>query len=219
MPPEDALAPGNSACASTDTSTLATEVSKGPRVMDPLYEKKSEYRKLVKLMRGAKWRSFDANRFPWQTRIIIDELLDLAVETRAHVEIFKGMSTRTFYGKGLHERCRKLVQREGTARVIFAEHDETDSFWRELRDEFKDRLQVLAMDEHDPDLYHYCLVQGPDGQQEEWAYRLEFPHPRWEGGVTDLAPERPARFSFNDPELARRIKKYSAELAQIAKPL
>ncbi len=213
MTSDDASTQPDSPCGSGDTSSLATDLPTESRAMDPLYEAKLKYRNLVNLMRGAKRRSFDANRFPWQTRIIIDELLDLAVNEHAHVEIFKGLSTGVFYQDRLRERCQTLVQHGGSARVIFSEHDQGDSRWRDLATKSEGKLQVLAMKAPDPELYHYCLVVGED------AYRLEFPHPLWEGDVTDVVPERPARFSFNDPELAQRIKKYSDELAQIAKPL
>ncbi len=136
-------------------------------------------------MRVTKTLGFDFNRFPWQTRIVIHELLGLAVQDRAHVEILKGFSSQMFCGDGLRQWCRKVLQCGGPVRTILAEHDDEGSFLRDLQVEFRDHLTVMAMYEYDPDLYHYCLVGDS-------AYRLEYPHSRWDGGLPIRSQSAPS---------------------------
>lgn len=173
----------------------------------------------VALMRYAAYVSvapvFHANRFPWQSRhIVVENLMDIARETRKPIRVFKCARTVEFYGDGFFSAIDTAAQSGCDIEVIFAQPIESEEAarWKMIRRTCPNNLLLFYVSQYDKTLFHYCLV----GDE---AYRLEFPHPLYTGAVTDNKPERPARFSFNDQEVGRSILVYHDLLKQTAERL
>lgn len=119
------------------------------------------------------------------------------------------MPVRQFYDEAIYQLYQDIDEAGGSVHIIFARAlsgAELDS-WKSLIAKLGDGLAVLTMNQ-DIELHHYCLVGDS-------AYRLEAIHSKWDPKsepISDTAPERPARFSFNDPDLGKRIKEYDKAL-------
>ncbi len=195
---------------STSTQTTNDE-EMSPRELARFKLQRGSFESRVDAMRRVGSPGFDINRFPWQSRIVVDALFDVALERRVSVEMCVSLPPTIFYGEDFRRSTLALLKGMIKLRIIFANPIGTKEAeqWYSWHRKFPSQLSVLAMTEYDPEVHHYCLVG-------DFAYRFEFCHPRWEGAVTRFEPLRPARFSFNDKDMGKRLKKYASVLARYA---
>lgn len=171
-----------------------------------------EFRTFWKKVHGMyvnKEESYQLNRFPWQSQMISKRLLDFALEDKLNVQLCFSMPADDFYPR-LRTQVSALLKRGASSvRIVFAQPPNEDqyAYWIAMRKRYSAKLKLHAANEYDSAVLHYCLVGDS-------AYRIEFPHEKRTGPVTNLKPERPARFSFNDVSLGKRIKTYSDQLAR-----
>jgi hypothetical protein len=146
-----------------------------------------------------------ANRFPWQSRMAIEKLLDFALQHKLRVSILSGGGPEGFYDESLAKKLREcksagcqpiriLIWQKDTADISPALMGLSEAGAIDLRisgtDEFADRIP------------HFVLV----GDQ---AFRQEAAHRRFakETVFTETDPQIPARIDFHDKETGERLQK------------
>lgn len=203
---------------SEDSSIFEREVPPPLEKPDPAKRKKWQgFQEQIHKMRQEQSRSVGINRFPWQSRLVVKELMKLAISRRGTVNMCVGMPIREFYGKYFHNYDQELLDTGGSIVLILADPPSftTREYWQKRTSTSSGRLSVYSMREYNPRYPHFCLV-------EDFAYRVETPHARWDEdreAVTDETPERPARFSFNDPQFGRELQEYAKFLISRASPI
>jgi hypothetical protein len=156
---------------------------------------------------------YGCNRFHWQATYVIDNLLEFALERHLPIRVFKGTSSSAYYGHDFYARLCSAANVVSPVELVFAERlsSPEQMIWQNRQTQSAGRLRVYHLAEYDETMYHHFLAGDA-------AYRLEFPHVRptketqecW--AATGGQPERPARFSFNDPELGKLIGEYHRSL-------
>lgn len=169
------------------------------------------FAELVHTLRIGEVRGYSTNRFRWQSRIVVSELLSLANEQGLPVYVFAGTPDCVFYGADFFAKYRNAAQNGSDILIIFAEPpaDEVREAWKSLVKELggpssAGSVDVRYLSKYNDALSHFHLVG-------DRAYRLEQPHPRLNPedrkNLSDVFPERRARFSFNDVALGASIRK------------
>jgi len=148
-----------------------------------------------------------SNKYPWQTRLAIRELLGLARETKAQVRLLTGTGTDMAYGRDDLAKPMRLALEEGChVRILVwndAQHP-VGSVLAQLAKDFPAGLEIkmsgtrLASDK----IPHFLTV-GED------ANRLEIPHPPYDNiEFTEDSPETRASICFNAAEGTRGLNTY-----------
>lgn len=151
----------------------------------------------VRRMRIVPYPEFDFNSYPFMARIIVEELFAYAQEPpKKEVRMFTGDITSEFYGCELiFDKIREIATQGIKFNIILAKPPDGQHLasWQKLMTESSGKVQVRMKPQYSAELHHLILV-GED------AYRKEAPHKEddYEGDVTELEPERPARFAFHD---------------------
>lgn len=192
-------------CHSADVGGVSPTVDG----VDPIEVR--EFERKVVTMRDNRARGVEVNRFPWQTRIVVRALMEMAEFNGWPVRMFKGTAEPGFY-EDLFSAISRVLDTGAHVELVFSEplSGGVRSKWAELLGDkrFANTFSLRHLAKYDERLFHYVLV-GED------AYRLEFPHQRT-AFVDARSPERPARFSFNDPAMAAGIAEYAKQIASIS---
>ena len=158
--------------------------------------------KFVEKMRRVPEPDHYYNHFPWQARIVVDNILTSAERNNEDVKIFLGDVNREFYGIDFFDRIREFAEKGCRFDIILAAPPEEKKLtaWHELAG--IDGIRVRTKPEYSETLCHLVFSGS--------AYRIERPHGRLREGmeVTEVAPERNARFGFHENEYVRRLEAY-----------
>lgn len=160
------------------------------------------FKEYVQLMRETATGRASYNRFPWQARIVVDEILNYAMERDLPLKIFTSDHDMQFYGEATFLRFVDLAVQGQDVQIVIAEPPKGASLdtWRRLADRH-DKISVRAKKRYDHKLCHFCLA----GKE---TYRVERPHGPERGQVTPLSPECPARFAFNNRDEGQALSDY-----------
>ncbi len=149
----------------------------------------------VRRMRIVPYPEYDYNVYPFMSRIIVDELFAFAqVHPKKKIKMFTGDIRSEFYGGDfLFDRISDFARKDIKFNIILAKPPDGQYLarWQKLIAESSGNVQVRTKPQYNDRLCHLLLV-GEDG------YRKEAFHEDYEGDVTELEPERPARFAFHD---------------------
>lgn len=148
----------------------------------------------------------EVNRFPWQSRIIVRELLRKALKTKEEVRAFFSPRAIDFYPR-LYRDLDLILSNGNVIKVYLTQPPELDerNEWKSLEAKYPGLLKVKEMKSYNSELQHFWLVGNS-------AYRFESAHVQRNFGldpVTQFEPERPACFSFNDIDTGRALFSYS----------
>ncbi|QDT57296.1 hypothetical protein Pan44_53640 [Caulifigura coniformis] len=152
-------------------------------------------------------------RFPWQTKVAFQELLQLAIDTQKRsrgvvVRVLTGSFCSEVYGPPVAEKFEQFLAAGGDVRIIVWNDSYAKSEWliRSLERQGKLECRISGTTENGEKLSHLFVV-GKD------AYRLESPHPAYrELKVTDSEPEILSRICFSDSKGAAILAKYFDDL-------
>lgn len=157
------------------------------------------------------------NRFPWQSRIAMEELTQLAIENlkSSGTETIRILTSRfpwEVYGQvPLRSSLEEFLKLGGQVRVLI---------WTESLDRNEILLEALQSCAIENGL-RYLVSGTEEGGEElhhmfvvgESAYRFEAPHVSFKNvEFSELSPEVPARISFNDAETASHLIGYFEKL-------
>lgn len=158
------------------------------------------FEKYVRKMRTSSDPDHDYNHFPFQCRTVVDNILIYAEEYPQEVKIFLGDINREFYQTLLFDRIKELSKKGCTFDIVLAKPQtgERLSSWQELN--ALEGVRVRVKPKYNNQLCHLILVGS--------AYRVEVPHPPLQEKVTDLIPERNARFGFHEKDYTSRLQVY-----------
>jgi len=159
------------------------------------------FEKYVKKMRTSCIPDYDFNHYPWQWRIVVNEILAYAEENpQEEAKIFLGDINLRFYGPSLLDRIKELVKKGCKFNIVLAESPDKNMMllWQDLAK--SEKVTVRMKPKYSNKLCHLVLVGT--------AYRIELPHDKFEGSVTDDTPEQKARFGFYEREFAQRLEAY-----------
>jgi hypothetical protein len=162
----------------------------------PVLEREKKYfRTIVELMRLSNSKAHFYNHFPWEARIVVQNILAFAEETGEPLKIFASGFYEFYYGE-IYDKLVELGRNGHDIQIILAEHpDESDlPKWEAFGGQSNVSLRYML--EYDATLNHVWLAGT--------AYRYELPHPRFTEKATDTYPEVPARFAFhNNDEIGK----------------
>lgn len=148
----------------------------------------------VRKMRLFPYPDYDYNKYPFMCTIILEEIFLYAQEhPEEPVKMFVGDIRSEFYGEHwLLDKIGELAKKGIKFDIVLAKppHDDYLQEWQALNTNYPDCVRVRMKPAYNAGLRHLVLVGD--------AYRIEAPHPDYEGEVTELSPERPARFGFHD---------------------
>lgn len=158
---------------------------------------KNRFRDILVQHRLAHLEQSIANRFPWQTKLAILELLTHAYEAKAKtIFILTGTATEGFYGAEIAEKLRACMEADTKVYIlVWNDRDRAaPGLLNALKTKFPERLYTALAGTRTAgeQISHFLLV-------DESAYRLEQPHSYFDESVfDDVSPETPARICFND---------------------
>lgn len=160
------------------------------------------FAKYVRKMRVSLTPDHDFNRFPWQSRIVVQELFNCADNNTRVIKIFLGDVKTEFYKSMLFENIKALSEKGINFDIVLAEPPlgQYVDIWRNLIISCNNKVRVRYKKKYDEKSCHIILVGD--------NYRFELAHPRFEGEVTDSYPERPAQFGFHEKSTATEIANY-----------
>lgn len=150
-----------------------------------------------------------ANRFPWQSKMALQKLLDVAEREKAPIRMLSGGGLENFYDEQIAERLGKC-KAAGCPfiRVLVWQKEASgvSSALLKLGESDAIELRISGTDEFAERIPHFLLVG-------EHAFRQEATHARFTSStkLSDVEPEIPARIDFDDTEsgssLARSFDK------------
>ncbi len=191
----------------------------------PSEQAKADYRHLLESYRDSKSKDPIANRFPWQAKLALRALAQLAQERQEakqqgdepeEVLIVSSALPELFFGGETGEALQDFHKAGGRIKVLVWNDAESvrpirDPFWQSLAKD-SDSFRVSGTSKLGDELNHFFVV-GRD------AFRLEAPHPdHGDTEITDFAPEVPARICFNDPGRGENIVRYFQTLWDFSSP-
>lgn len=163
-----------------------------------MMEEKDYFRRYVELLRKSASTEHYFNHFPWQALIVIENILDYALDNKEDVHIFTG-SFFEVYGDAILDRIKKIALNSINIEIIIAERPGIDDPKLLGLAAFKN-IKISYMDKYDDKLNHIWLA----GE----SYRFELPHNKIDTKITETTPECPAQFAFHNKEEARMVSKY-----------
>lgn len=143
------------------------------------------------------------NRFPWQSRMASEKLLDVAAKRQETVRMLSGGGPEGFYNDGFTVKL-KACKDAGCPfiRVMVWQKDDANvsKALRALAGQGVIELRVSGTDEFAERIPHFLLV----GKN---AYRQEATHERFtcKTRFTDMEPKVPARIDFDDKETGAEL--------------
>jgi uncharacterized protein (DUF433 family) len=163
-----------------------------------IMEEKDYFRRYVELLRKSVSSEHYFNHFPWQALIVIENILEYALDNKNDVHIFTG-SFFEVYGETILDRIKKVALNGIKIEIILAEHPGIDD--QKLRDLAAIKnVKIYYMDKYNDKLNHIWLA----GE----SYRFELPHSKINTKITETTPECPAQFAFHNKEEASMVSKY-----------
>lgn len=156
------------------------------------------FRRYVELLRKSGQPDHFYNHFPWQTRIVADNILDFALEGGLELDVFS--SDFELYSDGVYEKMSQLAARQVRVRLILAEYPQRDCLNAISKLSAQPNIRISYMRKYDEQLNHLWLAGT--------AYRFELPHPKRTASLTDYQPEFPAQFAFHDKERSELVRSY-----------
>lgn len=176
-----------------------------------------DFKTILKLMRLSDSNFHYYNHHPWQTKLVFDNLLDYAVESlKSTVEeqgqkpefcIFSSDLDLDFIeGEVFTGRLIELAKSGCCIRIVLAAkpvNQRHNEVWLELSRHLVEYQSpaIRYMREYSNQSNHLWVFGN--------AYRFEKAHELNAGFFTfDKRPDRPARFAFNEPGVAKAIREY-----------
>ena len=177
-----------------------SEEEKGVATERRIMLEKIFFEKYVRKMRTSSDPDHDYNHFPFQCRTVVDNILTYAEEYPQEVKIFLGDINRDFYQTLLFDRIRALVENRCTFDIVLAAPPTSERLplWQALN--ALEGVRVRMKQAYSDQLCHLIIAGA--------VYRVEVPHPQLQEEVTDLKPERDARFGFHEKEYVSRLQLY-----------
>ena len=134
---------------------------------------------------------YATNNKPWQSRIAIHKIANIAFSETVHLKIFIGNPKCEFYEVDKFFNLLERLNKRSGATVVLAEKPAGSMLakWQHLNSLAK--VEVYYKPRYDDSMSHLCVAGR--------AYRLESPHKKMPpfAKVSDIFPQRPARFGFN----------------------
>ena len=166
-------------------------------------DSKEHFRQLVQCIReGSTTVKYSHNHLPWQTRIVLNELIDYAKTETKKLRIFTGDVRSEFYGVDFLPRIIDLLKNGCEVTIVLAEKPsiKTSSDWLSLNNFGK--VHIFFKKDYDENAFHIAISGD--------AYRFEKNHKKLPEGtkVKDESPKRPARFGFHCPEDVKVLDAY-----------
>lgn len=177
------------------------------KVSDQLRE---DYRRILRRARAEGTDQAIGNRYPWQCREAVQELLDFAREQQEKkpetpVEVLVITASFPNYVFGNNEsvkQAKSFLQNGGKMRVlIWAKNPKVhdNDMFLSCRGFPEFIVRKTGMDEYADRVAHFLVASGS-------AFRLEAPHKISPAcSFDDFKPEIPARISFNDSKLGGEL--------------
>jgi len=177
-----------------------------------------KFRNMLRTFRADRRTGSVTNRHPWQTRLAILELLDLAeTEAKLHgpqdIRILSGAFPGHFYNEQILDRLQAALEYGCRARILVwdqppeARNPEAELLLQTYPRTFQ--ISWSGTREDGENLWHFQLIG-------DTAYRVEAPHAYYppDARFTDYEPPTVARICFNDPQLAKVLAEFFDELCQ-----
>ena len=175
-------------------------------IKDAVYAREY-YAKLVEVLRRSNSNAHYFNRYPWQVKLVFDNLLAYAEETIESKEqpslcMFSGDVDFYFLQKDIDKRLSALADQGCVIDILLANPPSNDAMYRWRRLAKMESVNVKKMSKYDEKLYHVWVYDD--------AFRLEEPHPQLKSNmtITDIKPERRAEFAFHDQAAASAVRAY-----------
>lgn len=177
-----------------------SEEEKGVAAERRIMLEKIFFEKYVRKMRTSSDPDHDYNHFPFQCRTVVDNILTYAEEYPQEVKIFLGDINREFYQTLLFDKIKELSKKGCTFDIVLAQPQTGKrlSSWQKLN--ALEKVHVRVKPKYNDQLCHLILAGS--------TYRVEVPHPPLQEEVTDLIPERNARFGFHERDYTSRLRAY-----------
>lgn len=143
------------------------------------------------------------NRFPWQSRLATERLLQYARSTQKPIRILSGSAPEGFYDQAMVKELEACKAAGCTIQILIWQKDATgisDGLMNLFETDTIDLL-VSGTDEAYEKVPHFLLVGDS-------AFRQEAPHKRFESGIlfSENSPEVPARIDFDDPVTGKKLR-------------
>lgn len=179
-----------------------TELMTGSLFIDEL---KQIYRQKMEMAAREDSSQLLGNRFPWQTRIAVEQLLKKAAETNQDVCLLSGSAPEGFFNEQIIGLLNKCLASGCRIKIVA---------WSETEDVIAPALKTWARENRlknvelrfsgtkklEDRIPHFLLVGDK-------AYRQESPHASFQDvSFTESTPQIPARICFNDPETGASLK-------------
>jgi hypothetical protein len=165
---------------------------------------KVDFRNLLSKYRYGRSESFISNRYPWQTKMAVLELLKLAESDGKSVRILSGNAPEQFYSEEVIEHIAKCLKAGCDVNIlIWSKSRRCPEFESLQKTSYGQNLSFrFSGTTEGSDILQHFLVVGDD------AYRLEAIHPDLSGETfTEISPETQAKICFNDPAGGGRLAK------------
>jgi len=166
-------------------------------------EDKSTFRALLEAAAANPMVGVIANRFPWQTKMATEKLLDVAKAKRFGIRLLTGSCPEGFYDPSLAEKLRDC-KKDGAPYVrVLVWQEKAEGISKpllHLASEGVIDLHISGTDKFADQIPHFLLVG-------EGAFRQEAAHQKFGRDVTftELTPTIPARIDFDDPETGKSL--------------
>lgn len=164
-------------------------------------ENKELFRKYVELLRISKRSDHYFNHYPWQALIVIENILRDAAEKKKDVRIFSG-SLFEIQPEQNSNLLRKILQGGNKVEIILAKSPSEKELIgiREFLKQYSSNVEAKYMNAYQASLSHVWIAGK--------AYRFELPHPIIKEAITEISPEVPAQFAFNNEDEAEKVNAY-----------
>lgn len=164
------------------------------------------YTKLVEVLRISNSGEHYFNRYPWQVRVVYDNLMTYAEKTVNNRQpclcMFFGDVDFYFLQEDIDKRLSALADKGCEIKILLTNPPSKKSLyrWEELTN--KGNVTVKNMSVYRDNLYHLWVYDD--------AFRVEDPHPQLKPNmkITDISPERRAEFAFHDKRNADVVREY-----------
>ncbi len=144
-----------------------------------------------------------ANRFPWQTKMAMSKLLNLAKRDKLPVRLLTGSCPESFYDESLISQIRDCKQAGCSSIRVLVWQESAKGIspsLAALADTGEIELRVSGTNKFADKIPHFLLVG-------DRAFRQEAAHPPFNRNVvfTETEPSVPARIDFDDQATATTL--------------
>ena len=162
----------------------------------PGSQNQQSFKELLAKCRRERSAAQISNRFPWQTRLAVLELLKHASAESESVRIISGSATEQFYGADVCDSLESCLKTGAdVSLIIWDTVDRPCATLQSLQSRFSNFHVVCSGTREAGEVVSHFLVVGSA------AYRLEAPHPYLGNEkFTDTSPETKAKICFHDPD-------------------